>query len=228
MLAKGAPLHIWTSVGNGSYNGVPHELHFMNTGTNHGYSVTRGLHSNSTIERRGIPFQNRNTAQILFNPAKMEPLINMDTAEFGDFDKPLIDIGATVAIDMAEKNYTVGCTVVKDNNTAIANNGDNTNLAEGVFYNPYPEVATAVLTSADIDRYVASCGGDAAQPHTFVIYPYSGLDIDTLSELLASFPNANLEPHESLNPEWGMLYWLASLTASQWLKVTQNKQVGNP
>lgn len=226
MLAKDAPLHIWTSVGNGSYNGVPHEVHFINTGTNHGYSVTRGLHSNSTIEQRGIPLAQTNYAQILFNPNKLTPLVAMDTSDFGDFDKPLIDLGAKVAIDTANKNFTTICTVFKDNNTAIANNGDNTNLAEGVFYNPYPDVAVSYLSSADIDRYVASCGGDAADPHTFVIYPRDGNDVDTLSELLATFPNANLATYNSLN-DYGVLYWTATLTASQWIKVTQNKQVGN-
>lgn len=80
MLADGVPLHTWTSVGNGSYNGAAYEFHFINTGKIHGYSATRGLPSNSTmvshLERRGIP-SGRGArgcpAQILFKPGMMEP-----------------------------------------------------------------------------------------------------------------------------------------------------------
>jgi hypothetical protein len=129
MLAEGAPLHTWTSVGNGSYNGAPYELHFINTGKNHGYSVTRGLPSNRTMfthtERRGIPSgrgAGRGPAQILFDPGKMAPLIDMDTAEFGNFDEPLIDLTTYAAVDSANKGYTITCNAWKDNSSAILNN----------------------------------------------------------------------------------------------------------
>lgn len=230
MLANGVPLHTWTSVGNGSYNGAPYELHFMNTGKNHGYSATRGLTSNSTmashLERRGIPVgvgSKGGSAQVLFDPGRMEPLINMDTAEFGDFDQPFIDVTTYGAMDSASKGYTITCNAWKDNSSAVLDNSDNSNIAEGVLDISF---GTAVgLSSAEIDSFVSTCTDEESMKRVYVVYPYDGTDIDTLSELLESFPEANLEPHEALNIELGMLYWLASLTPSEWIQVTGNKQV---
>ena len=42
MLLAGAPLNSWTAVGNGTYNGIYHELHFLNTGNNLAYRSSRG------------------------------------------------------------------------------------------------------------------------------------------------------------------------------------------
>jgi hypothetical protein len=228
MLADGVPLHTWTSVGNGSYNGAPYELHFMNTGENHGYSAIRGLPSNRTtvtdIERRQrLP--GKNFQYILYSP-NLKPLVDMDKAEFGNFDQPLIDLTTDAAMESAKQGYTITCMAWKDNSTAILNNNDS--ILEGVLDISFPTVGTAVaVSSADVDNYVSTCTTEEDTPRVYVVYPYIGTDIDTLSELLASFPNANLEPHESPNPGWGMLYWLATLNPSEWKQVSQNKQVGN-
>jgi hypothetical protein len=156
----------------------------------------------------------------------LEPLITIDKAEFGNFDQPLIDVTTYGAMDSANKGYTITCNAWKDNSTAI-NNSDNSNIAEGVLDISIPTVGTAVgLSAAAIDNYVSSCTTKEETPHGFVIVPVDGLDVDDLSALLASFPNANVVPHVSLNG-FGMMYWTADLTPTQWKQVTQNKQVSN-
>jgi hypothetical protein len=229
MLAEGAPLHTWTSVGNGSYNGVPYELHFINTGSNHGFSARRGLPSNSTsttyMERRQAVQGHLPNGRVYFKPYNSNHLSRWDAYEYPKFDQPLIDLTTDAAMESAKQGYMITCNAWKNNNTAILNNSDS--IIEGVMDISFPTVGTAVgLSSADVDKYVSSCTTEEESPHTFVIWPYDGLNIDSLSSLLASFPNANVVPHESLNG-LGMLFWTADLTPSQWKQVTQDKQVGN-
>jgi hypothetical protein len=179
------------------------------------------------IEQRQTIAWRKAHAQIFFDPVKLEPLIDMDTAEFGNFDQPLIDVTAYGAMDSANKGYTITCNAWKDNSTAISNNSDNSNIAEGVLDISFPTVGTAVgLSAAAIDNYVSSCTTEEETPHGFVIVPADGLDVDDLSALLQSFPNANVVPHVSLNG-FGIMYWTADLTPSQWKQVTQSKQVSN-
>jgi hypothetical protein len=148
----------------------------------------------------------------------------MDKYEFGNFDQPLIDLTTYAAMDSAKKGYTITCNAWKDNNTAIVDNSNS--IMEGVMDISFPTVATDVgVSTADADNYVSSCTTKEETAHTFVIWPYNGLNVDSLSALLASFPNANVVPHVSLNG-WGILAWTADLTPSQWKQVTQNKEVG--
>jgi hypothetical protein len=53
MLLNGAPQHNWTSVGNGTYHGVFHELHFKHTDTFIGYRAAQGVNpGDSTLAAR--------------------------------------------------------------------------------------------------------------------------------------------------------------------------------
>lgn len=235
MLLDGVPLHNWTSVGNGSYNGALHELHFLNTGKSQAYSASRSLSSSSMTNSTSgntTTYDKRQSlgglrASFIFPPKKLDPLIDMDTAEYGKFDGPFIDVAAFGAMDATYKGFTVNCNAYKANSTSLANNSNNSNIAEGVMDISNPTVALAVaLSSADVDNYASSCASEEEDSHTFIVYPVDGTNVDSLSELLASFPNANLEPHVSLNG-WGILYWKADLTPSQVTQVTQNNEVGN-
>jgi hypothetical protein len=109
MLADGVPLHTWTSVGNGSYNGAPYELHFMNTGKNHGYSATRGLPSNRTmvadIERRA----RRGNLQVTLYSPQTHPWVFGDITE-KEYYQSLIDVTTYAAMDSANKGYTIPVT----------------------------------------------------------------------------------------------------------------------
>jgi hypothetical protein len=231
MLAEGAPLHTWTFVGNGSYNGVPYELHFINTGSNHGFSARRGLPSSSTstpdMERRqvrGVKVAGLN----YYRPLTTADFVTWDVYGkpiYPDFSQPLIDLTTDAAMESAKQGYTITCNTWKNNDTAILNNSDS--IIEGVMDISFPTVGTAVgLSSADIDKYVSACVDDEDEPHSFVIYPRDGNDVDTLSELLASFQNVNLATITSVSG-YGVIFWTADLTPSQWKQVTQNKQVGN-
>lgn len=227
MLAADAPLETWTSVGNGSYKGVPHEVHFMNTGKNHGYSATRQLLSNSTHSKRRGGYGSIQTTQFVFGQGYLrKPLISWDEEEFGNFDKPIQDLTAYGAMDSANKGYLTNCNVYMDNSTAF-DDDNTTSITGGGMSFSVPGVATAVgLSAAAIDKLVSTCVGDEQTPQTYVIYPRDGTEVDSLSQLLASFQNANVATYTSLN-SYGVLYWTADLTPLQWRKVSQQKQVGN-
>lgn len=52
MLLHGAPQHNWTSVGNGTYHGVFHELHFKHTDTFIGFRTAQSVPGDSTLIAR--------------------------------------------------------------------------------------------------------------------------------------------------------------------------------
>lgn len=54
--------------------------------------------------------------------------------------------------------------------------------------------------------------------------PSDGLSTDSISALLASYPDADVAEHVSING-WGMLYWRATLSPVQWQEVISHKQV---
>lgn len=49
MLLAGTPTHTWTSVGNGTYKGRSHELHFLHTEKMHGHLVVVGNGSTASV-----------------------------------------------------------------------------------------------------------------------------------------------------------------------------------
>merc|ERR1712093_773620 len=124
-------------------------------------------------------------------------------------------------MESAMKGFTVSCQDYKDNSTSL-NNSDN--MAEGVMDITFPTVGTiATLSSATVNNWVATCATEAAARRTFIIYPEDGLDVDSLSSLLASFEDANVATQLSTNL-FGVLFWRADLTPAQVIKVTQEKQ----
>ena len=58
----------------------------------------------------------------------------------------------------------------------------------------------------------------------YAIYPEDGLIVDSISALLASYPDAGIDKHVSVNG-WGVLYWQATLSLAQLHEVKANKQV---
>jgi hypothetical protein len=166
----------------------------------------------------------RGNLQVTLYSPQTHPWVFGDITE-KEYQQSLVDVTTYAAMDSANKGYTITCNAWKDNSTAILNNSDS--IYEGVLDLSIPTVGVAVgLSSAAVDKYVSSCTTHEATPHGFVIFPVDPFDVDSLSALLASIPNANVVPHESISG-FGMMYWTADLTPSQWKQVTQNKQVSN-
>lgn len=224
MLQAGAPTHKWTLVGNGSYKGAHHDLHFLHTGTNVAYQAVRsgssGSHNN--ISERANPHVSI-SAILAAKPGKTWELAEFEPYENSPkpYSKVLADLAAVAAMESAMKGFTVSCQDYKDNSTSL-NNSDN--MAEGVMDITFPTVGTiATLSSATVNNWVATCATEAAARRTFIIYPEDGLDVDSLSSLLASFEDANVATQLSTNL-FGVLFWRADLTPAQVIKVTQEKQ----
>ncbi|PVH71276.1 hypothetical protein DL98DRAFT_597069 [Cadophora sp. DSE1049] len=62
------------------------------------------------------------------------------------------------------------------------------------------------------------------KPIRYIIYPVDAFKLDSISALLASFPNANVVEHVSVSG-WGMMYWEAQLTSDQLQEVKSHQQV---
>ena len=48
----------------------------------------------------------------------------------------------------------------------------------------------------------------------YAIYPLDGFSIDSISSLLASYPNAHTVEHVSVSG-WGIMYWVATCQSIQ-------------
>ena len=59
------------------------------------------------------------------------------------------------------------------------------------------------------------------------IYPVDWLAVDSISALLATYPDANVLEVVSVNG-WGTLFWEVTLSPAQLLEVQANKQVRLP
>ncbi|KAL3418041.1 hypothetical protein PVAG01_11051 [Phlyctema vagabunda] len=59
----------------------------------------------------------------------------------------------------------------------------------------------------------------------YVIFPADPFKISSIAALLASYPDAEVEDHDSVGG-WGMLFWYAALSKVQWQEVTDHEEVG--
>lgn len=223
MLLQGAPLHSWTSVGNGSYKGARHDLQFLNTGKSLTYSATRiqSLNkNNNTISNTNEVFKRgRGTYRAGFTqqPHRMQ-ITNFGSPRVPIYNS-LPDIGSIGAMEGALKNYPVNCIKIIYNSTAAINA-----VTGGVILDGVMDTSTDILTSEMADNRVSACAAQEAKAEPFIVWPVDGTDIDVLSALLASYPDANVVEHISLNG-WGMLYWEADLTTAQMVDVSCLLQV---
>ena len=65
---------------------------------------------------------------------------------------------------------------------------------------------------------------EESSSHEYVIFPVDNFKINSISALLASYPNANVQEHVSVSG-WGMMYWDATLSPVQYQEVAAHKQV---
>lgn len=110
MLLAGAPLNSWTAVGNGTYNGIYHELHFLNTGNNLAYRSSRGS-SVSNSSTNGVLGKRADLggvdATFMGPPERLKQLLDFNT----DYNAPnplkrvLADISAEAAEYSAIKGF---------------------------------------------------------------------------------------------------------------------------
>ncbi|KAF7954894.1 uncharacterized protein EAE97_000153 [Botrytis byssoidea] len=103
MLLNGTPPNTWTSVGNGTYNGIYHELHFMHNENVVGHRVYQGISSNSSR------LTNRASGYDL-GPVKLSEL-GIGAEAYFDPDS---DTGLTTSFDKVDLTPVQGAEFVGD------------------------------------------------------------------------------------------------------------------
>ena len=217
MLLAGAPLHSWTPVGNGTFKGVYHELHFLNTGKTIGYKASR--HSSTVDLPTGKVLGSRGVigmeASMYFTPGEIANFQDMGIdITLPNPKKRISELYAVGAEGAAIYGYLHHCDSFKYTGDVEVTGATVINFG-----------SASDFSSEDADNALSSCETEEAAPKAYAIFPVDNFDIDDISAILATLPNANVVEHISVSG-WGMLYWTADLTPAQWGVVVVQKQVG--
>lgn len=231
-LISHAPLDTWVIVGNGTYNNVPHEIHFIKHETMTGYRVVQEetLDTQGLLRSRGYGL----TGHQYFGPTMaayyqghapksfkdqidIERIISgpKKPAGVGDF------IGMSVAKASAESGRQQYCAEF----TYSTISGDGTRVDDTTEPGVLVWGSTALNAStADFGQSLTKCIEENKTPPEYVIYPRDPFDIDDITRLLSTFVLAGVVANPSISG-WGMLYWTAFLTDPELAEVKAHKQV---
>ena len=215
-LLKRAPLNTWVSIGNGTYNGIPHEIHFIRYEDFIGHKVVQ----NPFLQNSSLPgrLQSRHRVShhkyfpgtVAYYETNNNNVLNVDSL-MGKMDNPPDAsefVGSSVEKASAESGRQDFCPEF-----AL---GDETADPGYLVWT----AATLNIDASDIQLALAKC----RKTIDYVIYARDPLEIDEIQLLLSTYPLANVEEHNSVNG-WGMLYWIASLTQAEVADLKRSKQV---
>jgi hypothetical protein len=212
-----APPNTWVMVGDGTYNGIPHEMHFIKHENSTGYRVVQNqtFDTPGTLDARGHVYGHHHwpgTEARYYQDHRYESYHTEDL--LGKINNPSgvsEFIGESVEKASAESGRQQYCAQLM-----LADDTSDPGLLIW-------DTNALDISTSELDTLLQKCREDML-PLRYTIYPRDPFDIADISALLASFPLANVVPHDSISG-WGMLYWTAELTLDQVAMVRGNKQV---
>ncbi|PQE23944.1 mutanase protein [Rutstroemia sp. NJR-2017a WRK4] len=125
MLASSSPSNTWMPVGNGTFNGIYHELHFMHTDKAFGHKVYQGISPNvSTFASRSIgsssTLQARGLIEVTdWRPKPLDEELLDSIAQYGA-SAVAQDMGHAVSDTVADTHYGAMCFTIYRGGEAIS------------------------------------------------------------------------------------------------------------
>lgn len=103
MLLASTPVHTWTSVGNGTYNGIYHELHFKHTNNTAHYRATQNSYPKGSalsarqlywcLNRKQLVHCTGKYVKAELCVPKLEARVDDYRAPFNDYIDPISFVG---------------------------------------------------------------------------------------------------------------------------------------
>jgi hypothetical protein len=125
MLSSNSPSNTWMPVGNGTFNGIYHELHFMHTDKAFGHKVYQGISPNvSTFASRSIgsssTLQARGLIEVTdWRPKPLDEELLDSIAQYGA-SAVAQDMGHAVSDTVADTHYGAMCFTIYRGGEAIS------------------------------------------------------------------------------------------------------------